>query len=175
MNKKNYNNKQGFTLLEIAVAVFVISLGIVGVLSLINYNLRTERVSKNELIAGQLAQEGLELVRNQRDNNWLERNDWKTDIIPSDSKDNNYTIDYSGGINEGVDKITNDKARLHLSEEGFYTHDSTSSSTPTKFYRLLSISEENKNSFTLECLVQWEDRMGVHNYKAETELYSWRR
>ena len=65
--------KKSFTLLETLVAIYVLLVGIVGVMDITSQNLASGTISKNQLIAANLAQEGIELVRNKRDSNFLER------------------------------------------------------------------------------------------------------
>ncbi|MCD4694110.1 prepilin-type N-terminal cleavage/methylation domain-containing protein [bacterium] len=167
----SYKNNKGFTLLEIAVSIFIVSLGVLGILGLINYSMQAEIVSRNELVASQLAQEGLELVRNIRDNNWLNSVDWTDGIIDY----NTYTIDYNKNI-VTVSNIEEDDAKLFLDSDGFYFH---GGATSTNFSRLITIKDEDTANtppeyFTVESNVLWRDQKGTHEYKAETKLYNWR-
>src|SRR3989344_271773 len=61
--------QSGFTLLETVVALAVILAAVVGSVSLITRGLFTFSFSKNKVIASNLAQEGLEIVRLVRENN----------------------------------------------------------------------------------------------------------
>jgi prepilin-type N-terminal cleavage/methylation domain-containing protein len=63
---------KGFTLLEVMVAILVVNVALLALLSLMNYTSINSRTSANRLIALNLAQEGIEIVRNSRDaeNNW---------------------------------------------------------------------------------------------------------
>src|SRR3989344_3040419 len=63
--------KKGFTLLETIVALAVITAAVVGPVVLITSGLISFGFAKNKLIALNLAQEGLELVRAIRENNVL--------------------------------------------------------------------------------------------------------
>src|SRR3989344_1070881 len=62
---------RGFTLIETIVALAVLLAAIVGPVALITKGLVDVTFAKNKLIALHLAQEGIELVRIQRDNNIL--------------------------------------------------------------------------------------------------------
>ena len=68
---KKFSTTQGFTLLEGIIAITVISIGMTGALSLALSNLSSSEGNENRIIAANLAREGIELVRNQRDTNWL--------------------------------------------------------------------------------------------------------
>ena len=61
--------QSGFTLLETVVALAVILAAVTGPVSLITRGLFTFSFSKNKIIASNLAQEGLEIVRLVRENN----------------------------------------------------------------------------------------------------------
>lgn len=64
---KNYS---GFSFIEGILAVFIISTGMIAVLSLMSGSLRESMDSRDQIVAVFLSQEGAELVRNLRDNNW---------------------------------------------------------------------------------------------------------
>ena len=167
------NTQNGFSLIELIVCLFIINLGMIGVLSLVLQNIKVESTNKNALIASQLAQEGLELVRNQRDNNWLGTGGWE------DNKDNivkfsTYIIDYSyksGNVIAGVG-IDDKKTKLYINEDGYYIHESTNNS-PTIFSRLISASDEG-NYLDIKSKVYWKERGRDYNYEAEVYLYDWK-
>ncbi len=165
------NNNQGFTVLEIGVSLLIISVGMLGVLSLIVQNIRADDVDRNRIIASQLAQEGLELVRNQRDYNWLSEDNWIRDVAEEDS----YTIDYQLDTYSGVDDISDPETLLYLNDDGFYVHDDEDNQ-PSRFRRIIKVEvvDEEAASTTVSSLVQWEDRGSTYQYVAETDLYNWR-
>lgn len=165
----NFLKKQsGFSIMEIVVAIFIITMGLVGVLSLINQNIQVEYINKNNLIASQLAQEGLELVRNIRDNNWLAGSVWNYNIAPG-----SYIVDYTGYISS-VSGIEGAKLqrRNDVGEEGYYWHNS--GDPDTLFSRLITITQPSPELLNVFCLVQWQDRGQTYQYAADTVLYNWR-
>lgn len=68
--KLNQENK-AFTLLETLIALAVVSIGIMGAFTLSLANLKTANDNYHRILAVNLAREGIELVRNIRDSNWL--------------------------------------------------------------------------------------------------------
>ena len=58
---------RGFTLLEVLVAVTIFATALAALLSMVGAGISQVSVSKNKLTANYLAQEGIELVRYQRD------------------------------------------------------------------------------------------------------------
>lgn len=69
--KKNLILNNGFTLLETIFAVIVLMIGILSVIALLVFNISQANNFKNRIIAYNLAQEGIEIVKNIRDTNWL--------------------------------------------------------------------------------------------------------
>jgi len=63
--------QRGQTLIETLVAAFILSMGITAALGLANYSLRATTEIRQQIIALGLAREGLEVVKNMRDTNWL--------------------------------------------------------------------------------------------------------
>lgn len=171
--KPKFFNNFGISILEVVVAILIITMGMVGVLSLVIQNIEAQYINKNVLIASGLAQEGLELVRNVRDTNWLAPgNNWKlgagagtnSDII----QDGNYAIDYDGDIID-VDDIGN--ARLYIDSNSFYTH--VIGATATNFYRLITVVD-NSDYVDVRCVIRWTEGAQNRDYTAATYLYNWR-
>ena len=172
---------RGFTILESVVVIFVISVGLVSMASLITQNTQVQYVNKNMIIASQLAQEGLEVVRNIRDDNFITTgNDWKlgTGGVSDQSniiKNGIYAIDYTGKSTI-VPNINDPAAKLYLNSDNFYYHplsnESGASSTP--FSRIIQIDSESDASTTVTCIVQWQKGTNVTQYTAQTVLYNWR-
>ncbi|MEK7576225.1 MAG: hypothetical protein AAB482_00885 [Patescibacteria group bacterium] len=65
------NRSRSFTLLESIVAIYVFLTGVVGAMTLANQSLSAASVFKDELVAANIAQEGVELLRNMRDTDFL--------------------------------------------------------------------------------------------------------
>lgn len=169
-----FKKQSGFTVLEIITVIFIISLGLIGILALAAQNIKISGLNKNKLIASQLAQEGLELVRNQRDKNWLDGNDWKLGTGAGSSsdiyQDGTYAIDYNNGI-KNVAGISSPAAALKINNDGFYEY---GAGTDTIFSRLITVVNNEPDYMEIESNVRWEDRGQIHNYAVNTILYDWR-
>ena len=68
MKKKN---KNGFTLIEVLIALGVFSVAVLAAFALAMSNLRIAQENYDRVLSSNLAREGIELVRNIRDSNWL--------------------------------------------------------------------------------------------------------
>ncbi len=74
--KKLVKNIKGFTLTEVMIAMMVLTIAIVSASNLLVGLINSNKSITNTMQAYYLAQEGLELVRNVRDTNWLHNQDW---------------------------------------------------------------------------------------------------
>ena len=169
--------------MELMAVITIIVFGLLGVSSLVIQNLQAQSVNKEYLIASMLAQEGLELVRNQRDNNWLDQADWKdgalgpgsnTDIAQNDQT---YIIDYRGFdfVNDTPDlgDLGSDPTRLYEDANGYYTTVNTGNATA--YYRLIHIIEDASDNFiNASSTIMWENRGNTRTYQADTIFYDWR-
>ena len=85
-----YTHKQtAFTIIESMVAISILFVAITGPLTLLNNSIISSRVARDRVRATYLAQEGIELVRNIRDNDSINNRGWLE------------TIEASGCLGEG--------------------------------------------------------------------------
>ncbi len=80
--------QKGQTLIETLVACFVLTMGISSALILANYSLQATSGIKQQIIAMGLAREGIEVVKNMRDTNWLKA-PYNTDCYNFSTGENN--------------------------------------------------------------------------------------
>lgn len=64
--------KKGFTLLETLVAIAILLIAVVGPMSIIGGSLAQVSTARDQMIAVNLAQEGIEVVRQKRDSNMID-------------------------------------------------------------------------------------------------------
>lgn len=123
MLKDIIKNKSGQSLIELIVAVAIIQVGLLSVWSLFLSNFNAEREAELRIVGANLSREGIELVKNIRDSNWLrgdrgEVNEEGT-IWPWDEGliSGAYSISYDNGALE--DEAT---SQLYIDSQGFYTN-----------------------------------------------------
>lgn len=63
--------KRGFTLVETLVAISIFSISILGLMSVLASGISGANFAKQKMLASYLAQEGIEYLRNKRDNSML--------------------------------------------------------------------------------------------------------
>lgn len=158
--------RRGFTIVEVATVLFIVAIGLIGILSLIVKNVQSQGYNKQNLVAYQLAQEGIELIREVRDTNWNNGEDFRTGI----ASDGSYYMDYL----DTAPLTASGPQALYLDSDGFYSHDSAG--TDSGFRRLITITTDSPDSFLVSVTVDWPNRENGErfSYVLETILYDWR-
>lgn len=64
-----YKQIQGFTLVEVLIAISILSISILATFTAVSHSMRATNFTEDQIIAFHLADEALEFVRNKRDNN----------------------------------------------------------------------------------------------------------
>ena len=172
---KRFDNKRiryGFTLLEVIVAIFLVTVGIVSAFALINANIKILSSSPDKITAVYLAQEGIEIVRNIRDTSWVNGKVWTEDLQPGNWEADYTTTSFSkyesGAYNwTGFDSTD----YLNISSDGFYNY--TSSGTKTTFLRKISISYPETHIMNVLVTVYWREKDVRKNFSVEAKLYNW--
>jgi len=166
--QRQFSPAPAFSLIELLVSMAIIGIGLLGISSLAAQNIRVQYFNRNSLISAQLAQEGLELARNLRDN------DWKSSgpITSSSSLEGLYsylfTIDYLGNISSY--SSPQDVPFLNIDNDGFYSYDFVGTSTPFKRY---VTSQCQDNYCLLSCVVAWQAEGQSGSYQVDSYLYAW--
>jgi len=130
---------------------------------LTSLSVSSTKTSRSKIIAISLSQEGLEIVRNIRDNNWLNYRrtalDWTTGLDAGD-----YRVQYNVS-----NLLPFSAAPLQLSN-GFYQY---GSGTFTQFYRKVTIEHIGDNQIRVISEVTWSEMGRNYVISAETRLYNW--
>lgn len=162
--------KKGFTLLEVIVAIFIMIIGVVGVFVMVEKTASLSSVSSLRFQAALLAGEGIELVRNIRDSNWLEQH-YKDPDSPDIPWDRGLT-----GCETGCEGDYNDTAlssyldRYLRLNSGFYNYDSGEN---TRFKRKIIIQKPSPDILSVKVEVFWSDRGIPYSFSARADLYQW--
>ena len=181
---------KGFTILEVITAIFILSIGVGASLSLINQTLSAATLVEQKLIASYLAQEGIEIVRNIRDTNWLQSRDltktslwddglllggWQADYTTLTFTGTEFVNEDCGNIDHYNCQVDNDDF-LYLQTNDFYGYEP--SSAQTRFRRKITIAEidplnpdPNKRKVIVE--VKWEERGRTHSFTALEYITNW--
>lgn len=139
--------KKGFSLLEVMMALFVLSIGVTGVLSLMTNSITNSNDARDAIVAAQLAQEGIELIRNKRDSNVAVNP--TADVFSGISNDNDCRIDISSSL--ACNQTTYSLGYI-AAQQRQLVH---SGGTATKFSRKIITSSPSVNEKKVGSFVWW--------------------
>jgi hypothetical protein len=155
-------------MVELLITIFVLLIGLLAVYSLSVYIISQTNASISRLTAAYLAQEGIEVVRNIRDTNWIQRVS-----VWNGLNDGSYEVDYATGAADLVscaDPCDYDNNLRFLSiSGGFYKY---SGGEITKFKRRVSISAIG-DTRKMIVTVYWKDKGEIKFISAQENLYNW--
>lgn len=148
-------SSKGFTIIELLISIFILSVAVIGIFSAFSMVAILTSDMADRLTATHLAQEGLEIIRNIRDTNWLGmdsaecQSENQTEPSPcpvswlesiEDYCPTGCEADYTSGTAYQVFPISpwpNNGSDLLLSSDGFYNY---SSGSLTKFKRKILVN-----------------------------------
>lgn len=160
---KESKKKNGFTVIEAIVAIFILTVGIIACSILADQVFRSASTAKDRLIAVSLAQEGVEVIRNIRDNSWLAPDPTWKDDLPIGTWKVSYN---SSGVSAYVDG-----EYLKINTEGFYNYES---GTDTTFKRKIIITHISEFEIKVEVIVYWVTRGTEKNITIVEHFYDWK-
>ncbi len=156
---------RGFTLIEVIVSLLIISSVAVGTAFTITLSLNSAARIRNDLIAANLAQEGIEVVRGIRDRDWHLGNSFGASL-----PNGIYNVVWNAQSLSAFSDVFLKKNPL-----GLYDY---SSGTETIFKRKVIIEDSAENPPTTEKVVKveitWQEKGGVPKLiQVESRLFNW--
>jgi len=178
------SNSKSFTILEVILAITVLTLAVGGSFVLISQTLASVSVVQSKLIASYLVQEGMEIVKNIRDTNWLKfQSSWDQGLDEGDCWEGYYQTgappDYPSFTSCPRPYQYENLSFLRIDENGFYGY---FFGDPTIFKRKITISDKvdlddpldgkiDKLKVSVEVL--WKERGKMYSIIAQEYLYNW--
>ena len=157
--------KNGFTLLEMMIAIVVITVGLIAIMSLIHRAVLGSQLAASRVQAAYLAQEGLEIVRNIRDSNWLEQRE-----NPGVVWDQNLQSgDWEAGFSDLT--LTPLQGRNLKINGSFYNY---SSGKDAKFIRKITIQKPSPDTLEVAVEISWQERGRSFATSFYETLYDWK-
>lgn len=158
----NDSKVNGFTLVEALVALVILTIALGPALILSSNVSSTASNIQNSLIAANLSQEGVEVIRSLRDANWY--NGFSFDIGLADGV---YRIEWNS--NALIPLGANPSLKINA---GLYNY---SSGTDTLFKRTITITRINSEELRIISDVTWTGKgNSVRDVKAESHLFDWK-
>ncbi|MHB1316869.1 MAG: type IV pilus modification PilV family protein [Minisyncoccota bacterium] len=179
-----YKKKLGFTLVEVLVAISILSIAILATFTAVSNSMRATNFTEDQITAYYLADEAIEYIRNKRDSNSIKNIDsaasggtypWLSGIAqvagdPCFPGKVCYVDVPSNTITACSSDASSCPFILYNSSFGLYGY-SSGSSTPYK----VSVTMDNLNSTEVSIIAQvsWSSQGVVKNYTQTLVLRNW--
>ena len=190
-NKRNFRlsseSGAGFTMIELVIALFVLTVAVIGAYNAFSIMVVATAQMSDRFTAAYLAEEGIEIVRNMRDNNWLDADqDPEDPAITWDrgltSCDTGCEADYKTGTSSGIEltPYSSGGRNLYIDSNKFYSY--AQIGVETKFRRKITIYPVDDHTLRVTATVFWDEKRNIVNIDfpgetgsitAEDYLYNW--
>ncbi len=176
--KKTTFNQNGVTLVEVMVSLVLFGISFGGLMLLLTYNISNAEDLRNATVASGLAQEGLEIVRSIRDQDWISERAWNSGFpgtLPA-----TYEVQWNTvapqDVTTGFSAITsvnpgNTRFLRKNPTSGLFSY--TPTDTETGFKRTITITSLNAYEIRVVASISWKQRGATKNLNAESHLYNW--
>lgn len=159
------NLQKGFTLLEMLVSISVITIGVIGIFSVVIKYTQFTQQARTNLTASYLAQEGIEIVKNIRDSNWTSGANWNTGLASCAS---GCEADYlSTSLSAWADRY------LYVENStGFYKYLASpgSSDVQTPYKRKITITAVGNDELDIKVDIYWSGNTTT----VKENIYNWK-
>lgn len=184
-------NQKGQTLLETVLAVGVILIGLVSLIALFTATNIAGRQSTKQVVAANLAREGIEVARHLRDSNWLAIEDgdavaWADGLYTSMDPTSIPifdTVGFAWSLSLLAEDFVNicpgghACSRIYQDNEGRYLQFEGVPKVgyqETDYSRLITITPISNEELEVVCEVQWEEQDQIHSYQLIEHIYDWK-
>ncbi len=161
---KLVHNRRGYLLVESIIAIMIVTVGLLGIFSLLSRSLSLNRVVSDRVKAAYLGAEGIEIVKNLLDNNLIQERPWNAGV-----GDGEYEIDYKSLTLSPKE----DRFLSFNPSDGFYSYGDFQ---PTNFQREVTIdNSEDGQTMRVNSNVKWITRGGgKFEINLEDHFFNWR-
>ncbi|MFA6437636.1 MAG: hypothetical protein WC242_04955 [Candidatus Paceibacterota bacterium] len=166
--------KKGFTLLETLFAILILTTGFFSTFSLLRKSISTTTTNVNQLIATNLAQEGIEIVRNIRDSQYASGYSW-AEVL------NSLNSGSCSGCEADIDSTSLSVSDQYLKIDPVNNRYQYASGEGTIFKRKINIDQGQgvcseipnpSDCVKIDVEVSWQERGQDFNFGAENYIYN---
>ncbi len=178
MNLFNQYNHKGFTLIETLFAILIFSASLVSLMAIAGRGIAAANTAREQTVAHYLAQEGVEVVRNIRDTNFI-NSEWD-DVFTNCINSSPCQIDYGNGSTVPVliDCPNNtDGCQVYNS---FDAYTNTVTPEPTPYFRKIYVEagaldpiNGGVNEYRVVSKISWKSKGVDRLVTMQTILKKW--
>lgn len=168
---QDFQNNRGLTIVEALVTLVILSFGLIPAISILSSSTKLSSLIENNLIAAHLAEEGVEIIRSLRDENWL------NSISHSNGLVGNWRVEWNTNSTTNLPVAVGTNPTLNFdTSTGVYTYSNCGSCIGTGFKRSVTVVQTN-NSCNCELVVvsrvEWPQHGTIKIQNVESHLFDW--
>jgi prepilin-type N-terminal cleavage/methylation domain-containing protein len=181
----NVNNRilktRGFTLVETLVAVTILATSVAGVMTIAFQGLRGAQLARDQLTASYLAQEGVDLIRAWRDQNYL------ADPLGLSSTPGNWDIGFdecleADGCSVDATQLTSAPADCNVTcpflnfqeSSGLYSYQSVGGWAQSGFRRTITLSSTDPDAYYMvDVTMEWQTGSISRSFTLSEPIMNW--
>lgn len=172
---KKFHAHKGFTLVETLVAVAILVVAVTGALGAAATGISSGTFSKDQTIAFYLAQEGVEQIRNMRDDNGLAGNAWLAGIANLGDPCAFGTVCTVDAFHNDLTPCPDGAGSCPLLQEdpvnGFYGYNSNW--TNTIYDREITLTSLNDHEVAISVVVKWFKGGSNESFTVRDNIFDW--
>jgi type II secretory pathway pseudopilin PulG len=193
-NHKKQKLCAGFTLIETIIAIFILIVGTIVIYGIFFDMAKQANNYPNKLTAFYLAQEGIEIIKNIRDDNWVKNTSgWLDRIDNGDCLTGcDFEVDYKAGTDGQLIPYVNEGRFLNIDSNNIYSYNNSGNYSQTIYKRKITISGfhdpsgsddvflDGSDDYFIQddiikiiSLVTWEYKGSQFSAQIEDYLYNW--
>jgi Tfp pilus assembly protein PilV len=175
MNFSLTHNQKGFTLIETLFAVLIFSASLISLMVIAARGISATAGVEQETVAHYLAQEGVEVVRNTRDSNFLSATTWDTGFAPDCLAPAVCQVIYSQTSAPTLSTCVGIACTVQKSPiDGSFINSLGSGSIPSPFVREVSVVAVGTVEYQVSSQVKWTSKNIDRTVVLQTILKKWR-
>lgn len=165
-SRNNKKHNRGFTLVEALVSLTVLTVGLVAGYAAAVSSAGLATSIRNNVVAANLAQEGVEVIRAIRDTNWFSGAEFDAGLAPGE-----YEVTY-----RSAPALSSYKDRfMYIKTGGMYQYNlvGVEDGQKTPFKRKITISKPSAVELKVTSDVTWSYRGRNRSVSVESHLFNW--
>jgi Tfp pilus assembly protein PilV len=173
------HSRRGQTLVEALIALSILTVGFVGIVTLLTKSFQLNRTTSNDTQATYLAAEGIEVAKNIIDYDVYvglpDNNDWGCSFQLGTSQHGDYALEYDtvppAHCSTAMPQLTSDKLYFNPSTD-LYTYSSFDNQS-TDFTRDVRITAVSNDELDVQSTVTWAAGGLGNTITLEDHFYNW--
>ncbi|MFA5386356.1 MAG: hypothetical protein WC297_01700 [Candidatus Paceibacterota bacterium] len=157
----------GQLLIEAAVAISIFTVGVLGMVNLLNRSLGLNVVVTSQYIGSNLAMEGVEIVKNLIDSNIMGGRPWNEGMANTGE----YEVEYN---TMSLTAYSARKIKID-SATGLYNYSTGKDTNFTRKIQIQNICNPDCDEIKVNSIVSWKIKGGSHEINAEDHFFNWRK